>query len=298
MRANHKDNERNLFEIADTQGGYFTAKQARAAGYYNRLQHYHRETGDWKLIERGIYRLRNYPHSEREDLIRWSLWSANRNGEPQAVFSHETALAFHEIGDFMPARIHITVPPGFRKRIAGGCIVHKANLPESDIERHAAFKVTTPLRSLFDAYEAHAEPDHLERAVLEAVSSGVVRMDQLLARGSTDRMEKFLAYVRGLRARPAHGAPGAASQVAEAGVAKEVFWDYEIGAEELNRLLSGESPDQRLWAAGRILKYAKWEDIRRLLKTEEIEEVLPKVDLPERKRRMLEIAIGVWRHGE
>jgi len=209
MRANRKDNERSLFEIANTQGGYFTAKQARSVGYYNRLQHYHRKTGDWELIERGIYRLRNYPNSDREDLIRWSLWSANRKGEPQAVFSHETALAFHEIGDFMPARIHITVPPGFRKKIAGGCIIHKAVLSVSDIERHAAFKVTTPLRSLFDAYVSHVEPDQLERGIIDAAGRGVIRMDQILEERAEGPMGEFLAYVRHVRNRVAHGAPNA-----------------------------------------------------------------------------------------
>jgi predicted transcriptional regulator of viral defense system len=209
MRSSPKDNERRLFEIADTQGGYFTAKQARAAGYYNRLQHYHRETGDWELIERGVYRLRNYPRSDHEDLIRWSLWSMNRKGESQAVFSHQTALAFHEIGDFNPARIHITVPPGFRKRIAGGCVVHKAVLPATEIEQHAAFKVTTPLRSLFDAYASHVEPDHLEHAIIDALSRGLLRMDQVLEKSASGPVADFLAHVRAVRAKAVHGAPSA-----------------------------------------------------------------------------------------
>lgn len=208
MRSNKKDNERRLFEIADNQGGYFTAQQARSAGYYGRLQHYHRETGDWESIERGIYRLRNYPHSDREDLIRWSLWSRNRRGEPQAVFSHQTALAFHDIGDFNPARIHMTVPPGFRKKISGGCVIHKGVFPESDIERRAAFKVTTPLRSLFDAYAAHAEPDLLERAVADSLSRGLLRMDQILETKAVGAMAEFLKYVRAVRNRMAHGVSG------------------------------------------------------------------------------------------
>lgn len=207
MRSNAKDNERRLYEIADNQGGYFTAKQARGAGYYNRLQHYHKETGDWEAIERGIYRLRNYPHSEREDLIRWSLWSFNRKGEPQATFSHDTALAFHGIGDFMPARIHITVPPTFRKKIFGGCVVHRASLSASDVEQHAAFKVTTPLRSLFDAFAGHAEPDLLERAIADALSRGIVRLDQAEQESSDPRMPEFLSHVRALRNKLAHGVP-------------------------------------------------------------------------------------------
>jgi len=53
-----------------------------------------------------------------------------------------------------------------------------------------------------------------------------------------------------------------------------------------------------MWALGRVLKYAAWEDIKRLLTVEDIEEALPQVDLPEKKRKMLEKATKVWRHGQ
>ncbi|OGS01369.1 MAG: hypothetical protein A3G41_06045 [Elusimicrobia bacterium RIFCSPLOWO2_12_FULL_59_9] len=204
MRTDSRDREQKLFEVADGQGGYFTAQQARPIGYYNRLQHYHKEKGDWLHIERGIYRLRNYPNSEREDLIRWSLWSFNRKGEPQITFSHQTALAFHELGDFMPAKLHVTVPPAFRKMIPGGCVVHRAVLLPEDVKSISCFKVTTPLRSLFDSYAADAEPDQLERAIVDALTRGMVRLDQIQQPGPSNQMEKFLAYVREIRNRSAH----------------------------------------------------------------------------------------------
>jgi len=49
------------------------------------------------ICVRGLSRLPDYPPGEREDLIRWSLWSHNRQGFSQAVVSHETALAVHEL---------------------------------------------------------------------------------------------------------------------------------------------------------------------------------------------------------
>jgi hypothetical protein len=53
-----------------------------------------------------------------------------------------------------------------------------------------------------------------------------------------------------------------------------------------------------MWAIGRVLKYAKWEDVKRLLTVEDIEEALPYIDLPEKKRKMLEKAIEVWRYAK
>jgi hypothetical protein len=81
-----------LFEIADGQAGYFTAKQADDIGYDYRLQHYHRERGHWVPVGHGLLRLARYPEGENEELARVSLWSRNRGGESQAVASHGTAL--------------------------------------------------------------------------------------------------------------------------------------------------------------------------------------------------------------
>lgn len=196
MRTNAAENEQKLFLIADVQGGYFTAKQARSVGYYNRLQHYHTEKGHWLAVDRAVYRLRNYPGSEREDLIRWSLWSCDRKGEPQAVFSHHTALAFHQLGDIMPAKIHFIVPRKFRKKISGGCVVHRAELGPEDIERHGGFSVTTPFRSLFDAFVYGFEPDQLEKAVIDAFKKGLLPgLSAETAKKESPEMEKFLSYL-------------------------------------------------------------------------------------------------------
>ena len=54
---------------------------------------------------------------------------------------------------------------------------------------------------------------------------------------------------------------------------------------------------QRIWAIGRILKVASFEEVRKLLKVEDIEDALPETDLPEDRRRMFEEAIEVWKRG-
>ncbi len=207
MKNETKDKKQLLFEMADSQGGYFTAKQASKVGYSSRLQHYHKENGDWLSVERGIYRLKNYPVSDRDNMIRWSLWSFNRKEEPQGVFSHQTALALHELGDFMPSKIHITVPPRFIKKISNKVVVlHRTVLAPEDIEKRSSFKVTTPLRTLFDAFEAHVESDQLERAINDALTRGLVRLDQVHRKGATEEMERFLSYVRDLRNQAVHKA--------------------------------------------------------------------------------------------
>lgn len=169
-----------LFEVADRQAGYFTAKQAREAGYDYRLQHYHRERGHWIPVGHGLFRLDRYPEGENEDLVRLYLWSRDREGEPQAVVSHETALRLHGLSDLMPDKVHLSVPKGFRKRPPRGVVLHKADLSEADAEDWNGFRVTTPLRTVLDvAGSREVSPEHLESAVREAVARGLARRKRL-----------------------------------------------------------------------------------------------------------------------
>jgi hypothetical protein len=79
-------------------------------------------------------------------------------------------------------------------------------------------------------------------------------------------------------------------------IPRKIVWEYDIDVEELCRHIQDRESPQRMWALGRVLKYAAWEDIKRLLTVEDIEEVLPQIDLPEKKRKVLEKALKVWRH--
>ena len=168
------DNKRTnkLFDVALQQEGYFTAKQAFRCGYSYRLQSYHRKQGTWREVDRGVFRLVNYPNSQNEDLVRWSLWSFNRAGFPQAVLSHETALSLHEMGDVMPAHIHLTVPPAFRKRPSGGCVIHKASLDSKFIEKRQGFNITTPLKTIIDVAMGNLSMDELEKAIRDGIRKG------------------------------------------------------------------------------------------------------------------------------
>ncbi len=186
------EKEEALISIAEDQGGYFTAKQALQAGYSYRDQHYHKTRGNWVQIERGIYRLRNYPYPQRDDLVILSLLSHNRAGEPQAVVSHESALAIHEMSDANPARIHLTVPLGFRKQIPSGIVLHKARLSAKDWIQHDGYRVTTPLRTLLDVAESPSGWSYLADAVYDALYKGLVRSAQLLAADTSDEARKWL----------------------------------------------------------------------------------------------------------
>lgn len=164
-----QDARRRLFEFAVAQGGYFTSTQAAKAGYPKQLQHYHVKRGNWAREDRGIYRLREWPRSSYDDLIRWTLWSRGLG-----VVSHQTAMAVHGISDLIPARIHLTVPPGFRKQPPPAVVLYRARLASHEIEEREGFRVTTPLRTLVDAARVAVDPERLSAAVRDAILKGLV----------------------------------------------------------------------------------------------------------------------------
>ncbi|MEZ5315470.1 MAG: type IV toxin-antitoxin system AbiEi family antitoxin domain-containing protein [Chlamydiales bacterium] len=171
-----------LFEIADRQQGFFTAKQAEECGYARSNFHLRLASGEWTQEGRGIYRLARYPVTDRSELVLWSLWSRNLKDIPQGVWSHETALDIQELSDVMPSKMHMTVPRGFRRRIEIPKVLclHYANLGQSEIEQRQGYRVTAPFRTLLDVFEAETVADNfLAQAVHQALERGLVAEEEL-----------------------------------------------------------------------------------------------------------------------
>jgi len=175
MQRDPQVNARRLYQTVVAQSGYFTAAQAKQAGYAYSQQHYHVSRGNWLRVAHGLFRLRDFPPGEREDLVRWSLWSRNQKGAPQAVASHDTALAIYALSDLMPERTHLTVPPGFRKKAPPGCVLHIARLAPEDVELRTGYRVTTPLCTLLDVADGPLSQEHLDKAVRDGLERGLVR---------------------------------------------------------------------------------------------------------------------------
>ena len=166
---------RRLYELAEGQGGYFSAADAKAFGYDYPHQHFHVKRGNWIRVDHGIYRLKRFPAANHEDLIRWWLWTRKKG-----VISHETAAAVYELGDLLPATVHLTVPVGFRKRAVKGIVLHKAKLDPSEIHRRDGFPITAPIRTVIDLAKARLDAERLSAVVKDAVRKGLIRSRDLL----------------------------------------------------------------------------------------------------------------------
>jgi predicted nucleotidyltransferase len=169
------ERSQQLFELAESQQGYFTSADAKRLGYDYPHQFFHVKRGNWIRVDRGIYRLKNFPAAPHEDLMRWWLWSRKK-----AVLSHETAAALYELGDLLPSRIHLTVPPDFRKRPPKHLALHRARLLKSEIEKRNDLLVTTPLRTVLDLARAHLDDERLSAVTQGAIQKGLLHREDLL----------------------------------------------------------------------------------------------------------------------
>jgi len=171
-----------LFDSAEGQQGYFTAKQAADAGYQLGSQAHHVKSGNWVRVERGIYRLARFPQSNEEQLVIYYLWSRNRAGAPEGVYSHQTALSIHELSDVNPSKLHMTVPPTFRRtsKTPEILVLHRACVDEKDVVQRHGFAVTRPLCAITDLAVAETvSRDIIEQALREGRQRGLITQREI-----------------------------------------------------------------------------------------------------------------------
>lgn len=160
-----------LFDLAQSQAGYFTTQQAARAGYSPQLLAHHKGK-KFERVRRSIYRLIHFPASDREDLVVLWLWS-----EQAGVFSHQTALALHDLSDILPSKVHLTLPTTWecrRLRVPPGLVLHFADIGDGDRASFEAVPVTKPRRTLQDCIEKHVEPRLVEQAISQARRRGLI----------------------------------------------------------------------------------------------------------------------------
>lgn len=167
-----------LYEIAESQAGYFTAQQARKVGFtWERLSD-NAAGGKFIRIQHGIYRLSHFPGSRFEDLfIAWLSAGVN------SVISHESALAVYELSDQLPSEIHVILPRTASRRKKGFQIHTNALRPE-EITWREGLRVTTVEKTLVDVYSGGMAHEQVELAVHQALQRGLITPDSLLVQAS------------------------------------------------------------------------------------------------------------------
>jgi predicted transcriptional regulator of viral defense system len=172
MKSRHW--ETTLYDLAESQAGYFTAAQARAAGLHPvRLVQLERSE-DVERVSRGVYRLVRYPVSTVGQYMEASLWPQVRRPNTRGTISHESALALYGLSDVSPNKVHITLPPDMRIRREPpkNLKIHYAPLDPADVQIVESIPVTTADRAIRDVDAAHLGPALVRQAIDDGRRTG------------------------------------------------------------------------------------------------------------------------------
>lgn len=153
-----------LWETADVQHGFVTAKQANDAGISKQALQMLVHRGTLERAAHGVYRFPQYPVGEHDQLMLAVLWTR----VPEAVLSHETALDVYGISDVNPNQIHVAVGKDRRFRRAGGeeYVVHYQDLTAKQVGWWQEIPTVTPVTAIEQCL-AYGTPTYLLRQAVE-----------------------------------------------------------------------------------------------------------------------------------
>jgi len=175
---NTQPNHKHLYLVAENQAGYFTAQQAHSAGFSRERISYYVATGRFSRVQRGVYRLVQFPSSPYEDLfIAWL-----KTG-PNSVISHDSALYLYKLSDVLPSENHVIMPrTGSRRR--KGIRLHTNRLSQDEVTQREGLPVTTAARTIIDVTASGLAEEQIGNAVNEAIQLGLTDRDELLSQAS------------------------------------------------------------------------------------------------------------------
>lgn len=150
-----------LFEIAASQHGFFSTRQAAGLGIGHASLY---KSPDVGLTDfRGVHRFLRFPAHEQDILVAAFVWS-----EGSGVISHGSALDLHDLSDYIPGRIEMTLPNAWLRRAVPQLIFpFYEELLAEDVQWWGAFKVTTARKSVEDFIAWGVRPDLAAQALEE-----------------------------------------------------------------------------------------------------------------------------------
>lgn len=164
--------DRDITQLAASQHGAFSRRQARAAGLSRSAIGHRLRRGLWVELHDGVYAIAGAPRTERSEVMRVVLSAGT-----SAVATASTALALHGIRDFrlLPARVAVARRPP-RSALPG--VVETFHLPEGHRTAVDGIPCATIARALFD-HAGTVRKQRLARALDAALAARRVTLAEL-----------------------------------------------------------------------------------------------------------------------
>jgi len=171
----------DLLPLAEQNDGLFTADQARALGITDSVLARLTQRGKLERVARGVYRIPYFPADPLSQYREAVLWARASHGPERVALSHETALAVYGISDVNPARVHLTVPKHarLRRQKPKSIVIHRGDLPLTDVTTHEGLPVTTVARSVMDVIATTGRLSLARQAIKDARKEGYITASEL-----------------------------------------------------------------------------------------------------------------------
>jgi len=172
-----------LEQLAAMQYGYFTASQAQELGLVRNNLTRFCHNGKWLQIDKGLFRLPDCGDSLAAEFARITLWSRDRQGKPQAIISHESALRFHGLLKKEGGAFSFSVPPRFRKKASSDYRIIARELSGLGYIDCGAYRITTPIQTVRDMEKILRREGKLEEVIRRGLARGVMREEEIMRYG-------------------------------------------------------------------------------------------------------------------
>jgi predicted transcriptional regulator of viral defense system len=160
-----------VHELALDQHGVFTTAQAKDLGVHPKTLWAMANRDRIKRLSFGVYQDLGAPTTPWTQCMSAALWPQGVTG----VLSHQTALSLMDLSDVNPARIHLTLPRGYRvrrRKVPAVLVLHWADLPEEDVGSVEGVPVTKAAHTIRDCAKAHIGPALLRQALEDGIRTG------------------------------------------------------------------------------------------------------------------------------
>lgn len=97
-----------VMEIIEKNNGIITSREAAAKGIDNKTLQRMQKSGEIERVEQGLY----MDPGQMEDEYFLTQYRCKKG-----IFSHETALYFHDLTDRTPFQMMLTIPSGYNTRL-------------------------------------------------------------------------------------------------------------------------------------------------------------------------------------
>jgi len=189
-----------LVNMALRQAGLFTVKQAVMCGVDRTHTSRYTNAGTWEKVGEGslgIYRLAGLDVDTQHE-SKWIayLWAIGRDGKPQGIISHDSALEVWNVSDVAPLKVHLTVRRGFKRRTKPPVelFVHQLEYSDRDVaELDSGLHVMSLLPTVRELLrEERLSREYIAQAFTEGVSEGKITLTQLHKQSDFSQSEKDL----------------------------------------------------------------------------------------------------------